>query len=109
MIERLPAAAVMTLVVLATPSPKTGCEAVLVEVLSRGGDPIEATKLAIFPSQLACDKHLSDLADASPLIESRAALTERRIHYAQTLRCFPSRALWTYWRRRHCLDGGTCV
>jgi hypothetical protein len=34
MIERLPAAAVMTLVVLATPSPKTGCEAVLVEVLS---------------------------------------------------------------------------
>ncbi len=109
MIARLPLAAVMMLVILSVPAPKTGGQAVLVEVLSIGSGPIEATKLAIFQNLLTCNQHVSDLAGSNPLIESRVALVENRVHYDQSLRCFPSKALWTYWRHAHCLDGGQCA
>jgi hypothetical protein len=93
MVISLPVAAATMLVVLMMPSPKTGCQSVLVEVLSMGSAPIEATKLAIFPDKITCDQHLSDLKDANPLIESRVALIEHHVRNAQALRCFPSRAL----------------
>ena len=112
MIVWLPVAALTMLVVLTIPAPKTGGQAVLVEVMSIGSAPVEATKLAVFPNELSCDRHLAELENANPLIESRVALTDSRVHYAQALQCFPSKALWNYWRHKHCLDGsaaGECV
>jgi hypothetical protein len=101
-------AATMLVVLLMSPS-RTGHPAVLVEVLSMGSAPIEATKLANFQNLLTCDEHLSELEDANPLIESRVALIEHRVHYDQALQCFPSKMLWKYWRHEHCLDGGECL
>jgi len=106
--NRLPVAAATMLAISTIPGPKTGGQAVLAEVLSVGLLPINATKLAIFPNELSCQKHMSELEQTTPLLESRVALTEYRIHYDQTLRCFPSKTLWTYWLHTHCLEGSQC-